>query len=31
MDKDGKIRYNYLQFIATYEELKRVYKLSKSF
>jgi len=31
MDEDGKIRYNYLQFIATQEELKRVYKLLKSF
>jgi len=31
MDKDGKIRYNYLQLIATQEELERVYKLLKSF
>ena len=31
MDKDGKIKYNYLQLIATQEELKKVYKLLKSF
>ena len=31
MDKDSKIRYNYLQLIATQEELERVYKLLKSF
>jgi len=31
MDKDGKIRYNYLQFTVTHEEPKRVYKLLKSF
>jgi len=31
MDKDSKIRYNYLQLIATYKELKRVFKLLKSF
>jgi len=31
MDKDGKIRYNHLQFIVTQEELKKVYKLLKSF
>jgi len=31
VDNNGKIRYNYLQFIATQEELKRVYKLLKSF
>ena len=31
MDNDRKIRYNYLQLIATQEELKRVYKLLKSF
>jgi len=31
MDKDGKIKYNYLELIATHKELKRVYKLLKSF
>ena len=31
MDKDSKIRYNYLQLIVTYKELERVYKLLKSF
>ena len=31
MDEDGKIRYNYLQLIATYKELERVYKSLKSF
>jgi len=31
MDKNGKIRYNYLQLIITYKELKKVYKLLKSF
>ena len=31
MDKDGKIRYNYLQLIVTQEKLKRIYKLLKSF
>jgi len=31
IDKDSKIRYNYLQLTATYKELERVYKLLKSF
>jgi len=31
MDSDSKIRYNYLQLIATQKELERVYKLLKSF
>jgi len=31
IDNDGKIRYNYLQFTATQEELERVYKSLKSF
>ena len=31
MDKDGKIRYNYLQLAATQKELKQIYKLLKSF
>jgi len=31
MDNDGKIKYNYLQLIATQEELERVYELLKSF
>jgi len=31
MDNNGKIRYNYLQLIATQEKLERVYKLLKSF
>ena len=31
MDKNGKIRYNYLQLIVTHKELKQVYKSLKSF
>jgi len=31
MDSDSKIRYNYLQLIATQEELERVYKSLKNF
>jgi len=31
MDNNGKIRYNYLQLIATYKELERVFELLKSF
>ena len=31
MDNNGKIRYNYLQLVATYKELKKIYKLLKSF
>jgi len=31
IDNNGKIRYNYLQLIATQEELERIYKLLKSF
>jgi len=31
IDNDGKIRYNYLYLIATQEELKKIYKLLKSF
>ena len=31
IDNNGRIRYNYLQLIATQEEPKRVYKLLKSF
>jgi len=31
MDNDGKIRYNYPQLTVTQEELKRIYKLLKSF
>ena len=31
MDNNGRIRYNYLQLIATQEELERVYKLLKSY
>jgi len=31
IDNNGKIRYNYLQLIATQEELERIYKSLKSF
>ena len=31
IDNDSKIKYNYLQLIATQEKLKRGYKLLKSF
>jgi len=31
IDKDGRIRYNHLQLVATYKELKKVYKSLKSF